>query len=72
MYALGKKDAYKGWLSDLIGAIFMQVVHMTVYSLFLFSTAEIVKAVPILITAFFMAMEKGEKIFNYIFGLKQQ
>lgn len=71
-YALGKKDAYKGWLSELIGAIFMQVVHMTVYSLFLFSTAEIVKAVPILIVAFFMAMEKGEKIFNYIFGLKQQ
>lgn len=71
-YALGKDSAYKAWLGSLIGAIFMQVVHIVVYSIFMFSTAEIVKAVPILMIAFFMAMEKGERIFNYVFGLEEQ
>ena len=70
-YSIDKKSAYKIWLKELIGAIFMQLVHAIMYIIFVFSASEIAAKAPLITVAFFMALSKGEKIFYALFKLKE-
>lgn len=72
MYAIDKGKRYKKWFQEFIGAVFMQLVHALIYAIFLYSASEIATKAPIITVAFFMALTKGEKIFNYLFNLKGQ
>ena len=60
------------WLKELLGAVFMQIVNALIYTIFIFSTANIMTKAPLLIVAFFMALTKGEKIFYALFKIKEQ
>lgn len=71
-YAIDKKSAYKIWLKELLGAVFMQIVHAIMYTIFVFSAAEIATKAPLITIAFFMALSKGEKIFYALFKIKEQ
>ena len=68
-YALDKGKAHKTWFKQYIGVIFMQVIHALIYSIFMYSAGEIATRAPIIAIAFFMALSRGEKIFNYLFDL---
>ena len=70
-YSIDKKSAYKIWLKELIGAIFMQLVHAIMYIIFVFSASEIAAKAPLITVAFFMALSKGEKIFYALFKIKE-
>lgn len=70
-YSIDKKSAYKIWLKELLGAIFMQLVNAIMYIVFIFSAAEIATKAPLITVAFFMALSKGEKIFYALFKLKE-
>lgn len=69
-YSLDTGKAYKKWFEQYVGVVFMQVIHTLIYSIFMFSASEIAVRAPIISVAFFMALSRGEKIFNYLFGLK--
>ena len=71
-YSLDRGSAHKKWFEEFIGAVFMQVVHALIYSIFAVSAGVIATKAPIITVAFFMALTKGEKIFNYVFKLKEQ
>ena len=71
-YAIDKKSAYKIWLKELLGAVFMQIVHAIMYTIFVFSAAEIATKAPLITIAFFMALSKGEKIFYALFKIKEK
>ena len=70
-YSIDKKSAYKIWLKELLGAIFMQLVNAIMYIVFIFSAAEIATKAPLITVAFFMALSKGEKIFYALFKIKE-
>lgn len=70
-YSIDKKSAYNIWLKELLGAIFMQLVHAIMYIIFVFSASEIAAKAPLITVAFFMALSKGEKIFYALFKLKE-
>ena len=71
-YALDKGSAHKKWLSQFISSVFIQTIHAIIYSIFIFSAAEIATRAPIVAIAFFMALSRGEKIFTYLFNIKGQ
>ena len=71
-YTIDKRSAYQMWLKELLGAVFMQIVNALIYTIFIFSTANIMTKAPLLIVAFFMALTKGEKIFYALFKIKEQ
>lgn len=69
-YSLDKGSAHNKWLHEFISLAFVQFIHAVIYSVFIFSAVNIVEKVPILGIVFFMALSRGEKIFNYVFRLK--
>lgn len=71
-YSLDKGSAHKRWFEEFIGAVFMQAVHVVIYSIFMFSASEIITKAPVIAIGFLLALSKGEKIFNYLFSLKTE
>lgn len=71
-YALDKGSTHKKWFQQFISAVFIQAIHAIIYSIFIFSAAEIATKAPIVAIAFFMALSRGEKIFTYLFNIKGQ
>lgn len=61
--------AYKAWIKEITGAIFMQPVHALMYAIFTFSMSNIAINVPIVSLAFFAFLDKGEQIFNFLYDL---
>ena len=49
--------------------IFLQVIHLAVYTVFILSAAEIAKEVPILGVLLLMTLSRTEKIVKTTFGL---
>lgn len=69
-YSLDKGQAHSKWFQNYISVVFMQVIHAFIYSIFMLSASEIAAKAPIIATAFFMALTRGEKIFTYLLNLR--
>ena len=60
---------FKKWLREILYNIFLQVIHLAVYTVFILSAAEIAKEVPILGVLLLMTLSRTEKIVKTTFGL---
>jgi hypothetical protein len=58
----GVAQSFRGWMTNMIYFIFIQVIHATVYAIFIYSAGEIAKAIPLMGTVMIMALSRAEQI----------
>ena len=66
----GKAQAYSAWFTRIVYNMFLQLIHATVYIIFIYSAGEIAKKAPILGILFLTTLSRIEKIIRSTFGLK--
>ena len=60
---------FRKWLREILYNIFLQVIHATVYAVFILSAASIAKEMPIIGMLLLMTLSRSEKIIKTTFGL---
>ena len=68
----GKAQAYSAWFTRIVYNMFLQLIHATVYIIFIYSAGEIAKKAPILGILFLTTLSRIEKIIRATFGLRGQ
>ena len=68
----GKAQAYSAWFTRIVYNMFLQLIHATVYIIFIYSAGEIAKKAPILGILFLTTLSRIEKIITATFGLRGQ
>ena len=60
---------FRKWLREIMYNIFLQVIHATIYAIFILSAASIAKEMPIIGMLLLMTLSRSEKIIKSTFGL---
>lgn len=65
-----KAQGYQRWLKEILINIFIQPLHLVLYSLFITSAGAIATVAPLLAAIFLVGLSRGEKIVKNIFGIR--
>lgn len=65
-----KAQGYQRWLKEILINIFIQPLHLVIYSLFITSAGAIATVAPLLAAIFLVGLSRGEKIVKNIFGIR--
>lgn len=65
-----KAQGYKRWLKEILINIFIQPLHLVIYSVFITSAGAIATVAPLFAAIFLMGLSRGEKIVKNIFGIR--
>ena len=65
-----KAQGYQRWLKETLINIFIQPIHLVIYSLFITTAGAIATVAPLLAAIFLIGLSRGEKIVKNIFGIR--
>ncbi len=65
-----KAQGYQRWLKEILINIFIQPLHLVLYSIFITSAGAIATVAPLFAAIFLVGLSRGEKIVKNIFGIR--
>ena len=65
-----KAEGYQRWLKEILINIFIQPLHLVLYSIFIASAGAIATVAPLFAAIFLIGLSRGEKIVKNIFGIR--
>ena len=65
-----KAQGYQRWLKEILINIFIQPLHLVLYSIFITSADAIATVAPLFAAIFLVGLSRGEKIVKNIFGIR--
>lgn len=65
-----KAQGYQRWLKEILINIFIQPLHLVLYSIFITSVGAIATVAPLFAAIFLVGLSRGEKIVKNIFGIR--
>ncbi len=65
-----KAQGYQRWLKEILINIFIQPLHLVIYSVFITSAGAIATVAPLFAAIFLFGLSRGEKIVKNIFGIR--
>ena len=65
-----KAQGYQRWLEEILINIFIQPLHLVLYSIFITSAGAIATVAPLFAAIFLVGLSRGEKIVKNIFGIR--
>ena len=65
-----KAQGYQRWLKEIHINIFIQPLHLVLYSIFITSAGAIATVAPLFAAIFLVGLSRGEKIVKNIFGIR--
>lgn len=68
----GKAQGFDKWLKELLVNIFIQPIHLIIYSVIIFCAGEIIELAPVLAILFFVGLSRAEKVVKNVLGLRDR
>lgn len=68
----GKAQGFDKWLKELLINIFIQPIHLIIYSVLIFCAGEIIELAPVLAILFFIGLSRAEKVVKNVLGLRDR
>lgn len=66
----GRAQGYNNWMRETLINIFIQPLHLIIYSVFITSAGAIATVAPVLAVIFFFGLSRAEKIVKNVFGIR--
>lgn len=68
----GKAQGFNKWLKELLVSIFIQPIHLIIYSVVIVCAGAIIEVAPVLAILFFIGLSRAEKVVKNVLGIRDQ
>lgn len=68
----GKAQGFNNWFKELLINIFIQPIHLIIYSVIIVCAKEIIVLAPVLAILFFVGLSRAEKVVKNVLGIRDR
>lgn len=68
----GKAQGFNNWFKELLINIFIQPIHLIIYSVIIVCAKEIIILAPVLAILFFVGLSRAEKVVKNVLGIRDR
>ena len=67
-----KAQGFNNWFKELLINIFIQPIHLIIYSVIIVCAKEIIVLAPVLAILFFVGLSRAEKVVKNVLGIRDR